>query len=62
MYVIKRLDQGGGYVTPPGSRGSYTRNLAEARTFYTRDAAQAECCPENETPVSVDDIMQKPRP
>lgn len=60
MYVIRRTDQGGGYVAQPGSKHSYTRNLERARTFDTRDAAQSECCPGNEIPVAVADIMARP--
>lgn len=48
MYVIKRTDQGGGYLAAPGSAHSYTKNLERARIFATRDAAERERCPENE--------------
>lgn len=43
-YVIKRLDQGGGYVTPPGSQRSYTQKLQDARKYATREDAERECC------------------
>lgn len=48
-YIIKRNDQGGGYVAKPGSRASYTRSPDRARTFPTREAAARDRCPENET-------------
>lgn len=54
MYVIIRTDQGGGYVSEPGSTGSYTHNLRRARVFSTREAAERECCPGNERPVTID--------
>lgn len=47
-YVIRRTDQGGGYVAPPGQDKSYVRDLRRARTFDSREAAEAERCPENE--------------
>lgn len=53
MYVIKRLDQGGGYVTPPGSLRSYTRDINKARVFATEDQARRELCPGNEIIVSI---------
>ncbi len=43
-YVIKRLDQGRGYVSTPGSASSYTRDLRRARTWPTRETAERECC------------------
>lgn len=47
-YVIRRIDQGGGYVAPPGSPKSYTRSKAAARRYPTREAAEADRCVENE--------------
>jgi len=46
--VIRRTDQGGGWVTNPGHRSSYTRWLQYARKFPTRAAVEAEKCPGNE--------------
>lgn len=43
-YIIRRLDQGGGFVAPPGSEKSYTRNRLAARRFPSREAAQADAC------------------
>jgi hypothetical protein len=56
-YVIQRTDQGGGYVTPPGSAKSYTRNLAKARKFTTRDEANGNRCVENEVVRTVEEEM-----
>jgi hypothetical protein len=51
-YVIKRLDQGGGYVAVSGSRNSYTHNIGNARAYISEAAAQADCC-DNERAVSL---------
>lgn len=58
-YVIKRTDQDGGYVTPPGSRRSYTQNIHEARYFKSKEFAEALRCEQNEIVVSIsmDDIV-----
>ena len=50
-YVIRRND--GAYVAPSGQRSSYTPFLQRARTWATREAAEAECCG-NERVVAVD--------
>lgn len=47
-YIIRRTDQGGGYVAPAGSRGSYVQSPLDARQYPTEEAAEAERCPENE--------------
>ena len=52
-YVLRRIDQGGGYVTPPGSERSYTRKLDHARRYPTRSAALEDACG-NETIVEVE--------
>lgn len=57
-YVIQRTDQGGGYVARPGSRGSYTGKLQEARVYPTRQAAEADRCVENERVLSVDEAIR----
>lgn len=57
MYVIMRSD--GAFVAPSGSRSSYVRCLQYARTFATREAAQRECCPGNETVRAVADFFQR---
>jgi len=46
--VLRRTDQGGGYVTRPGTPASYTKNKAEARQYATREAAEVDRCPDNE--------------
>ncbi len=60
MYLIKRTDQGGGYVALPGSKHAYTKNLRLARTFKTRNDALEECCPWNEVPVSLRSLVPTP--
>lgn len=52
-YVLKRTDQGGGYVAPAGSEKSYTKLLSKARRFVTRQEAEAERCPDNEVIVQI---------
>ena len=59
-YVIKRTDQGGGYVAPPGSEHSYTNALQRARTYPTRAAAEAERC-SNEIVLSVEEAIDHGR-
>ena len=57
-YVIKRTDQGGGYVCRPGpanSYGSYTQRLQGAQQFQTREAAEKERCPGNEVVLPMED-------
>lgn len=55
MFVIKRIDQGGGYLrsTPDRRGGVWTRDLMAARVFMRRSEAEAERCPENEKVVTV---------
>lgn len=53
-YVVKRTDQRGGYLTPPGSVRTWTMNLLNARRFSSEEEAKAECCPENEIAVKID--------
>lgn len=47
-YILRRTDQGGGWVAPPGSRKSYTHNRDKAHRFATKEAAEADRCVENE--------------
>lgn len=58
MYVIVRQD--GAFVAPPGSEHSYTNDLREARTFRTREDAERERCPENETVMMVESLLRLP--
>lgn len=47
-FVLRRTDQGGGYVTPPGSPKSYTKNKAAARRYSSREEAERDRCKGNE--------------
>ena len=61
-WVLKRsASDGGGYVARPGSPGSYTGRLQDARVYGSREAAERDSCPGNEYPVSVDEEMGGPR-
>ena len=60
MYVIKRTDQGGGYVSWPGSKNSYTHKLENACVWSTRTKAEASLCTENEIVLLITQIIQKP--
>jgi hypothetical protein len=42
-YVIQNCETGA-YVTPSGSEKSYTRDVAQARVFSTKEGASRECC------------------
>jgi hypothetical protein len=46
-FVLRRTDQGGGYVQPAGSRKAYG-SKGKARRFATREAAEADRCTGNE--------------
>jgi hypothetical protein len=56
-YVIQRHD--GRFVARQGERHSYTKYLQHARPFGTREAAEAERCPGNETVVHVDAVIYR---
>jgi hypothetical protein len=61
-YLIKRDSaDGGGFVAKPGSRGSYTRDIAQARKYETREAADADRCPENEWLVPLEPLLDSMR-
>lgn len=60
FYVIERVDQGGGFVTPPGSMHSYTKNLLKARRFQTFACADGARCVGNERVVEV--VYEQGRP
>ena len=47
-FVIRRTDQGGGYVARPDSKHSYVHSVHRARKYDTREAAVNDRCPENE--------------
>ena len=57
MFVIKRTDQGGGYVARPGSRNSYTTRIERARVFDTKEDAERDRCVENEIVLPVREVM-----
>lgn len=52
-WVLQRTDHGRGYVARPGALRSYVRTPWNARTFASKEAAQADACG-NERPVFVD--------
>ena len=54
MWVLRRTDQGGGYVADMRkSKGSYTHSLQIAKLYQTQEAAEADRCPGNETAVDI---------
>lgn len=53
MYVLKRIDQGGGYVARPGSKSSYTRSIEHAQKFSTREQAENNRCKGNEVIIPI---------
>lgn len=59
MYVIKRTDQGGGYVAPAGSDKSYTHTLENAKMWRTRENADRERCVGNEIVLNLDELFQR---
>ena len=58
MYVIKRTDQGKGYLAPSGSHNTYTHDLEKAKIFSTKEKAERDICPGNEIILSVDSILR----
>lgn len=48
MFIIRRIDQGGGYYAGPGRRKAYTKRRDCAHVFPTREAAAADLCEGNE--------------
>lgn len=56
-FVIKRTDQGGGFVAQPGSEQSYTHSIRLAKKYPTREAAEADRCPDNEAVVDVINLL-----
>lgn len=55
-YVIKRTDQGGGYVAKRGLKESYTKDIEKVRTFATIEEAERNLCIGNEVVIPVDEI------
>lgn len=59
-WVLKRSPKdGGGYVSRPGSRGSYTPYLQHARLYPSREAAERDSCPGNEQAIRVDEEISR---
>jgi len=56
MYVIKRTDQGGGYVAKSGMDNSYTTHVEHVRKFATREEAESNRCPGNEVVVQLETL------
>lgn len=58
-YVIRRADQGGGWVADQRKRagGSYTWRLQDARVFATKEEAERERCPGNEGIQTVEEAL-----
>ena len=57
MYILRRTDQGGGYVAPSGSKSSYTTIPTRAKRYETKEQAIADSCIENEVPVNLYEIL-----
>lgn len=47
-FLLRRTDQGGGWVTAPGSHRAYTHKRENAQRYPTREAAERYRCPDNE--------------
>ena len=57
MYVLKRIDQGGGYVAVSGHKTSYTKSVYYMKGFATREEAESNRCVENEVIVDLNDLI-----
>ena len=57
MYLLKRTDQGGGYVSENGHAASYTKSLRFAKKYVTEEQAEHDRCVENEVIVLLDDAL-----
>ena len=57
-FVLQRHEDGK-FVATSGSKHSYTNNIRVARTWATREAAQADACG-NESARDVADLLQEP--
>lgn len=60
-YVLKRTTGGGGWVAKPGHPGSYTKNLAFAKKYATREEAIEDSCFENEVPQNIERLLDRAR-
>ena len=57
MYVIQASH--GRYVAPKGTYLAYVRDLAEARKYPTREAAERDCCVGNERVISLYELLSR---
>ena len=57
MYVLKRTDQEGGYVSKPGHSKSYTFKTKYMRTYQTEQEAINDSWPENEIPIHISNLF-----
>jgi hypothetical protein len=58
MYLIRRVTDGALVADQHKRAGaSYTRDVRIARVFRTRDAAERERCPENESVIALEDYL-----
>ncbi len=57
MYLIKRTDQGGGYVSVPGSKRSYTHCIEKAQVFLSKSVAENQRCKDNEIVVELEPLL-----
>jgi hypothetical protein len=57
MYVLKRTDQGGGYVAKPGRNSSYTMVVRNMQKFNTVEEANNNRCPDNEVAVPIEYLL-----
>jgi len=58
MYLLKRTDQGGGYVARSGLREAYTLNIDKVRLFTTKEDAERNRCTDNEIIIHLDDLTK----
>lgn len=59
MYLLKRTDQGGGYVSKPGLKEAYTTNLDKVRIFTSKEDAERNRCIENEIIIPLSDLAER---
>jgi len=57
MWIVQRIGQGGGYVSPPGSEKAYTKSPTKALIFETEIEASDYCCEENEIAVPLSTFL-----
>ena len=56
-YIIKRIDQGGGYVAKYGCKCTYTLDIKKMRKFATIPEAESAYCKGNEIIVPIETVM-----